>query len=174
MTGDEQVAAQQKLVQTVQLAPGDLSGFEYMSTRWDAKIGQNVTPDQLLNPAFWAHQALQLRPFDEIRARSEDGSWIAHLVVLDCSRTWAKVKIDRVLMMTTSDVAMSAAQAEEIKAFIASHNIVWRSPTAKWAVIREIDKSVIHEGEASKTDAATWLEKHANQQVTPKAATVPA
>src|SRR6266850_687470 len=75
-----------------QLSPTGLNGFDYVSTRYDALVGIGQKPEDLLNPAYWSHQAMKLKPMDEIRARAEDGTWMGYYMVLDCSRTWAKVK----------------------------------------------------------------------------------
>ena len=140
-----------------QLAPGDFALFEHVSTRYDALIPQGVTQEQLVNPAFWAHHAVKLRPMDEIRARAQDGSWMATLVVLDSSRTWAKVKLLSIDHLTTGDVALTEASIAERKAFIDGHDIVLRGQH-KWCVIRKQDKVVVQEDLGTKAAATAWLE----------------
>jgi hypothetical protein len=140
-----------------QLAPGDFSLFEHVSTRYDALIAQGVEPEQLTNPAFWAHHSVRLKPMDEIRARAVDGTWMAELVVLDCSRTWAKVKMLRIERLTTSDVALTQASQAERQAFIDAHEVKLRGPH-KWSVIRKQDRVVVQEDLATQDAAKTWLE----------------
>lgn len=140
-----------------QLAPGDFALFDHVSTRYDALIAQGVSPEQLVNPAFWAHHAVRLRPMDEIRARAADGTWMAQLVVLDCSRTWAKVKLLRMDHLTTADVALTEASIAERKAFIDGHDIVLRGQH-KWCVVRRQDKVVVQEDLGTKDAAKAWLE----------------
>lgn len=152
--------------QSIQLAPGmeHLAQFEQVSTRYDAKIPIGVKLDDILKPEFWAHHSVRLTPFDEIRARAIDGSWMAYLVVLDCARTWARVHVLQVVNFTPIELS-----EQEVQAFIDAHQVVHRGPH-KWSVVRKSDSGVLHEGMASKADANTWLEKHAREQVgVPKA-----
>ncbi|MGH8678785.1 MAG: hypothetical protein ACREUQ_10590 [Burkholderiales bacterium] len=159
-----------------QLDPGmdGLALFEHVSTRYDAKINHGVTLEQILVPAFWAHHAVRLKPMDEIRARAEDGTWIAELTVLDCSRTWASVCLRSVHHFTTSDVSISKASESEVKTFIEAHRVVWRGPR-KFSVIRNEDNAVLTEGIEQKENAKIWLEKHARKQIgSPRASPVTA
>lgn len=156
--------AESNQAQIAQLGPGDLVGFEYISTRWDARIGQGIDPVELENPAFWAHQAMQLKPFDEIRARAEDGSWIGHYIVLDCSRNWAKVKLDRLINLTTADVSATQASKAALDPFLAQHKVLWRA-ARKFSVVRISDNSVLQEDIATRGEAQAWLENYARGQV---------
>lgn len=151
--------------QIIQLPPGmdSLSEFNYVSTRYDVRVPLGVEAAELLKPAFWAHHAAKLKPYDEIRARAEDGSWIADYIVTDCSRTWAKVSLKALHQLTTADVAISQASESEVKAFIDAHSITYRG-AHKFCVVRKADSAVLLEG-AQKDDAKAWLEKHAREQV---------
>ena len=155
---------EQNQQQLIQLQPNELANFDYVSTRHDAKVQQGVRPEHVLVPAFWAHHAVKLKPFDEIRVRAEDGTWMATYVVLDCSRTWAKVKQLSLHQLGTADVALTQASESEVKAFAAQHNIVHRGPH-KWSVVRKADKAVLTEGLAQKDEATAWLDRHAREQV---------
>lgn len=147
-----------------QLSTTHLTVFDYVSTRYDALIGIGQKPEDLLNPAFWAHHAVKLKPMDEIRARAEDGTWMGHYLVLDCSRTWAKVKELNRWSLGTSDVALTQASQEEFKAFVAQHKIVHRGPH-KWSVVRNGDSAVISEGHVQRGDAEKALDKYARAQI---------
>jgi hypothetical protein len=153
-----------------QLPPQALQGFDYVSQRHDALIPNGVKPEDMLNPAFWAHQAVKLAPWHEIRARAEDGTWVANLLVLDCSRTWAKVKQLSFHSLTTADVAISQASETEVKAIKDLHKVVHRGPH-KWSVVRNEDKAVLVEGIEQRDGATEWLDKHARAQVGGAAAT---
>lgn len=147
-----------------QLAPGSMALFEQVSLRHDALIPTGVKPEQMERPDFWAHHATKLQPLAEIRARAEDGTWIAYCVVLDTSRNWAKVKILEVHHLTTADVALSQASETEVRAFIDAHRVVHRGPH-KWSVVRIADKSVLMEGEGTKDGAVAWLQAKARDSV---------
>lgn len=151
--------------QQIQLAPGDLQLFEQVSTRYDALIPQDVKPEVLLEPAFWAHQAVKLRPMDEIRARAIDGTWVATYLVLDCSRTWARVAQLSFQRLTTGQVAETQASEQEIKAYVEAHSVTWRGPL-KFSIVRKSDKAVLEEGIAEKDVAMKRLEELARSHVT--------
>ena len=145
--------------QIAQLGPNDLQLFEYVSQRYDAVVPQGITPEALLEPAFWAHHAVKLRPMNEIRARAEDGTWIADLVVLDCSRTWAKVAVLAVHRLTTADVARTQASEAEVKTMISQHSVMFNQGR-KWHIVRKGDRAVVQDQIGEKEAATAWLEKH--------------
>ena len=138
-----------------------LSQFDYGSTRFDAKIPYGVTLEDVLQPDFWAHHAKDLRPFDEIRVRADDGTWAAYLIVLDCARTWAKV---HVLSQHNLVSEVSVTSEAEVKAFIESHE-VRHSAGRKWHIIRKSDRAVMSENIEQKEEAVAWLDKHAREQI---------
>ena len=150
--------------QLIQLAPNDLQLFEQVSVRYDAVIAQGVTPEDLLVPGFWAHHAVKLQPMSEIRARAADGTWLAYYVVVDCSRTWAKVRLLSMHQLSSSDVSLTQASADDIKAFVGAHSVVWRAQH-KFSIVRNADKAVIMEGIQLKDEAIAWLQSHARAQV---------
>lgn len=148
----------------VQLPPGNLNPFEQVSTRWDVIVPMGVPPEAMKDPAFWAHRAMKMKPMDEIRARAEDGTWMANLVVLDSSRTWVRVMVVNVTKLTTGDVALTQASADDVKAIATKHKIIHRGPH-KWSVVRISDSAVMHQGEAEKENAQAWLEAYARNTV---------
>lgn len=150
--------------QQVQLPPNDLATFDYVSTRFDAMVQKGVRPEDLLAPAFWAHHGVKMKPMDEVRVRAEDGTWVAYLLVLDCSRTWAKMKQLALHQLGTADVSLTQASEAEVKAFIDAHEVKHRGPL-KWSVVRTSDRAVLAEGIAQREEARSWLEKHAREQV---------
>lgn len=156
-----------------QLPPQALQGFDYVSQRHDALIPNGVKPEDLLNPAYWAHHAVKLAPWHEIRARAEDGTWVAEFLVLDSSRTWARVKQLSFHSLTTADVAISQASEAEVKAVKDLFKVVHRGPH-KWSVVRKEDSAVQVEGLEQRDSANDWLDKHARAQVGGAAASKPA
>lgn len=151
----------------IQLAPGMLALFETVSTRHDASIPQGVDPKDILVPAFWAHHAVKMKPFDEIRARAEDGTWVANLIVLDASRTWVKVQmLGAVHRLTTADQSQTQAVEADIETFKSQHKVVHRGPRG-WSVVRKGDNAVIAEDKGTKDDAVLELERLARTQTAP-------
>jgi len=126
---------------------------EYERQDWVANIEFGTPTDALLVPGFWAHMASYLRPYDHIEARSDDGTWVAYLIVTGCDRTWARVVIDRVVNLTTRDVAESQAVAP-------THKVEWKGPQNKFTVIRIADAEPIKIGFATKDEATNWMREH--------------
>lgn len=145
--------------QEIQLAPTALKDFDYESRRLAATIPTGIDPKELLKPAFWAHHGKDLRPFNEIRCLSEDGSWIGYYLVLDCARNWAKVEC-----LSFHELDKGTASADEVQEFIDAHEIAFRGPL-KWAVKRKSDGAILTENISDKKEAEKWLEKHAKDTV---------
>lgn len=130
---------------------GRMKLAEYERQDWVANIPFGVTVEDISNPGFWAHIATQMKPYDHIEARSEDGTWIAYLVVTGCDRAWAKVAVDRVLKLTTADVALTQAP---------QHEVTWKGPQYKFSVIRLSDSEMIKNGFLTKEEAQVWMREH--------------
>lgn len=154
--------------QAIQLMPGTLALFESVSLLHDAVIPSDVPPDTLLDPAFWAHEAKKLAPWHEIRARSEDGSWMGRYVVVACDRTWAKVKLTEFHQL--SALSGTVVAPKTVADFIAAHGWKHRGPKGH-SIVRNSDGAVLVENQPSKEAALKWLEEHANKMTEiPKAA----
>lgn len=146
-----------------QLAPGHMILAEQVRSEYVVTVGSGVLIEDLSVPSFWAHHASQLRPYDELVIHPEDGTWYAKYVVLDCSRTWAKVKQLSFVSLTTSDVSMSQAADAELKAAQAAYKVMLRGPH-KWSVIRVSDGAVMQQDIQIKGDAEEWLAKHVRDE----------
>jgi len=149
-------------VNNLQLAPGkeNFNQFEFHALRYSALIPHGVTLEQILVPGFWAHHAKDLRPGDEIRARAEDGSWMAELYIIEASRTSVIVQV-----LHKHDLKRPVASKKAIDEFIALHEIRWANPTYKHRVVRLGDGAILNQGFEQKIDAETWLRKHAQDTV---------
>jgi len=145
-----------------QLSPTALSLFEHNSLRYDAEIPMGVKPEDLLEPTFWAHHASKLRPWNEIRARAVDGTWMGNYLVLDCSRTWARVHQLSFHRFTTGDQADTLASETDVKVYMGKHQVKFRG-AHKWTILQGSD--VIKEGFATKEEATAELEQMARQVV---------
>lgn len=115
----------------------------------DAEAG--TTLDQLMDPAFWSHVSQQMDPFDHIEVRSEDGAWIAYLVVLFAERNYARVAMDRVIMIEQNTEAPAAS---------VRHRVEWKGPHYRFAVIRASDDQMLEKGFKTKFEAETWMRNH--------------
>lgn len=155
--------------QAVSLSTDRLNLLESQSLVYDAVIPTDVHPLHLLEPAFWAHSAVKLQPWHEIRARAEDGSWMGRYVVLSSDRTWAKVKciafhefapiVAKEPEQPKGAEEPAAATSDEASV-IDAHKVVHRGPKGH-SVVRIADKAVLVEGLATRAEAENWLKAHA-------------
>lgn len=151
----------------IQLAPNTLKLADFASNRHDAIIPIGVTPEDLEQPEFWSHNLQMVRAWDEIRARSEDGTWMAVYLVLDRDRTWARVK--RLHLYDLSPVPEAASSDDQIQVLIDAHEVKWRGPLG-YSVVRQADGDVLHEKAGSEAAAKAWLVQWAQRQVAGAAA----
>lgn len=134
---------------------------------WVARVERAVEFKEVIYPGFWAHHSSKFSPWDRIEARAEDGTWFAELLVLDCSRTWAKVHVLSHVKLTTEDAsqtmaAMQAAYQEALKDYEIKH----RGPRG-WSVVRTADGSVMQDVLGTKDAAAAWLASFAKENRPP-------
>ena len=131
---------------------------EYERQDWVANIEYGWTVEDIKRPEFWANMAMFMKPYDHIEARSEDGSWIAYLIVTGTDRTWARVCVDRIVNLTTKDVSTSQA------ALGPKHRVEWKGPQHKFAVIRLADDAMIKREFQEKDQAITWMQEYERTQ----------
>jgi hypothetical protein len=136
---------------TTALHPMRMRAAEYERTVYVADVSYGVSLDEVLKPSYWAHVATKLPPYTHIEARAEDGSWIAYLIVTGSDRTWARVAVDRVVNLTTKDVAETQATQHEVK---------WKGPALKYAVVRLHDDTVVLSGFRQREEAVRALQEH--------------
>lgn len=146
----------------IQLSPGSLQQLDQVSVRYDAEVPMGVDQKDLLKPEFWAHHAARLRPWDEIRARCVDGTWLATYVVLDASRTWARVQQMSFHRLTTGDQAATQASEQDVKAFKEAHRVDYRGPL-KFSIVRKSDGAILEENIGTKAAALTKLDTIARE-----------
>ena len=115
----------------------------------DAQLG--VTVEQIQEPSYYAHIAKDFSPFDHIEVRAEDGAWIAYLIVLFAERSYAHVKLDRVIAIEEQDVAPAVSL---------KHKVEWKGPHHRWAVIRLSDSQMLQSQLQTKFEAETWMKEH--------------
>jgi hypothetical protein len=134
------------------ITQGRMKLAEYERNEWVANVEHGVTTDDIQDPSFWSLMASQLKPYDHIEARAEDGSWVAYLIVTGCDRTWARMAVDRIVKLTTGDIAQTQAAV--------MHNVLWKGPQLKYSVIRLSDSENIKPGFQTKDEAYQWLREH--------------
>lgn len=118
---------------------------------WVVDVPVGVTVEDLQDPAYWALIAATMEPLDHIEARSDDGKWIAHLIVRVCERTYAKVYLDRVIEFKEN----AETQPVSLK-----HKVEFKGGHLKHAVIRIADSAVLQSGFKTREDADAWMRNH--------------
>lgn len=153
-----------------QLSPGNMQEAEYWRSDYAVIAEIGTTPEHLLDPAYWAHHAFKMKPWDKIEVRAQDGTWYAEYIVLEASRTWAKVKQIIFVPLTTADVSLTQSQDMDAKRdnalteALANHEVKWRGPKG-WSVVRKSDHAALSEGHRLKTDAEGWLRNHVSGEI---------
>lgn len=131
-----------------------LKGAEFERVIHTAHPATGHTLEHMLQPAYWAHVAPKLKPWDRIEARAEDGTYYAELLVLACDRTWARIHVLQWDDLSTQDISITQAADASTK-FEINH-----SPNLRWCVIRKSDRQVMHKEAQTKQDAELWLREY--------------
>jgi hypothetical protein len=148
-------------IKAARLRPDKFTTAEQSLQVWVAVADAGTAPEALLNPAYWAHCAQAVRwaedqarkakrPFlAEIKAYAEDGTWRMELKI---TRSGPGEVFVKMLSLSMLD---EAAESEA-----AGYVVKWRSPGAKWGVVRPSDGTVLKDGFADKGEAAAWMAGH--------------
>ena len=133
------------------LSPERFKNAEFERQVHVANADEGTQPGDLLSADYWSHAAAQMKPWDRIEVRANDGTWFAELLVLDVNRNWAKVAMLSLTKLTSIDVSQSGAQAAM------PYRVEYKGPQLKWVVIRKTDQEVVHSGETSVEGATLWM-----------------
>lgn len=151
----EAVAERPKAKANPVLMPERLGLAESKRHDWVVDVENDVTLDQVLEPAFWAHTAQQMVSGDHIEVRPEDFSWVAYLIVHYAERTYAKVVVDRVVKIE---------QKLDMPEVSVKHKVEWKGPMHKFGVIRISDSQMLQSGFKTRGEAETWILNHEKAQ----------
>ena len=132
------------------ISPTRVALAEYDRQDWVATAEVGTTKEEVLDPAYWAHLAAKMKPYDKIEVRVDDGEWMMELVVLACDRTWAKVHMLHFYQLAKV----------ETKNMSTKHDPVWKGPHLKWCVIRNSDQTIVQEKLDSREAANVWIKEH--------------
>lgn len=142
---------QQKQKRDVVLNPARMALAEHWRQDWCVNAESGTTMEDIVSTTYFSHMAELLKPYDHIEVRSEDGAWIANLIVIRSDRNWAHVK-----MMAFIDIIEGA----EEKTVSKKNTVEFKGPHHKWSVIRLQDGEKIKTGCGSREEANTWLDEH--------------
>lgn len=133
------------------LHPTRFQEAEFATKTWFVTVEHGVTIEQARDPAFWAHIAQQVKPYEEFKVVQEDGSWVAQLLVLATDRTWVRTHLLAFHDLTKEKVVEPHSSA---------HRVEWKGPHHKWVVIRNSDGAMVKTKIDSKEAAARELLEH--------------
>lgn len=126
---------------------------EHQRNIWHVDVEIGTTAEDLLNPAYWAHNARELRVLDRIEAHSEDGTWFAEYLVQDAGMNFAKVAMLR-------KCELAAVTPQGSTALLIGHVVEYGGKHAQFRVVREVDRKVLKDGLKTKADAFVWLDNY--------------
>lgn len=150
---------------TRKLLGNDLKRAEYSRPDYRVIIReQGVTPDDVLQPSYWANVGELLKsgghPFPIVEIIWADGSRYMRLLVVDCGPLWAKVKVlENVEFGAETADAASMAEGADIEDF----EVVYKGPVNKWSVLRKKDQEYVLKGFEDKTRAHEEMLRFAKQ-----------
>jgi len=136
------------------LSPERFKTAEYERQIHVANAGEATLPVDILYPNYWAHNAAQMKPWDRIEVRANDGTWFAELIVLDVSRQWAKVHCLNLHKFSDFDTSQTGAVTLNMP-YIVTH----KGPQLKWCVIRRVDNAIVHQESSSPEEAQQWMKE---------------
>ncbi len=137
----------------VKINQNRMKSGDFVRTLWVATVEMGVTREDIKDPGFWSHVASQLRPYDRMEVRCDDGTFFAEYLVIACERTYAKVKELSWVSLTSKDVAQTQEDREEF-------SYKYRGPHSMHSIIRKSDNKVMVEHKATKEDAMKWLSEY--------------
>lgn len=152
MAEQQQSAAQQprEPKKIVAISESRMSLHESRVLRYHFIADANTSPDDILEPAFWAHVAAKFQEYSELVVYREDWAWRADLVVREAGANWAKVEL-------IDSVRFGEHEIKGQAGIVQGYSIKWAGSFAKWRVIRDADGQVICEKHNTKGDAEAWL-----------------
>lgn len=137
-----------KAKREVTLSPSRMQLSEYLRNDWVVTAEQGTTRDDIVNPAYFAHMAQQMKAYDHVEVRVDDGSWLAELLVLQVERNWVRVRI-----LTHYELADNTSQDSAPSVY----ETAWKGPHLKWSVLRKSDNENIKSGFVDRVSADAAL-----------------
>lgn len=151
---DVVTAPQPNLPRAMALTPSRVQLLRSARNVWAVDAPAGIDPDALLNYSIWRNMAVHFRPGDTVEVLAEDFKFWARYLVVDASKTGAKLcKLEFVPVgESPNDRSLP----------IDGHTIKWLSPAqgARWGVIRDRDNVKVQAGFPTREAALTWLVSH--------------
>lgn len=136
----------------------DLGVAEFARTVFAYTPSENVTYDELLEPAFWANVGHKVKPGCQIEVLAPDMSWFANFIVISCARTWIKLApvSGRVSLVATKKQAKSVDLDHDEKGY----DISFKGQSKKFCIVRKSDLKEIKDGLPTEEEAKIFLKNH--------------
>lgn len=115
---------------------------------WIVNAEESVTLEDVMQPGFFSLVAVKMQPYDHVEVRSDDGKWMANLLVASCGRNWAKT-----VLLNKFD--LSKGPNETYSSLL--HEVKWKGPQHKWTVIRIQDGEKLKTGCLTEREGVDWL-----------------
>lgn len=136
---------------SVTIHPQRMKLAEYDRQDWTVTAELGHTIEDVQQPDYWAHMAEQMKPYDHVEVRVDDGAWVAYLLVTACGKNWARVQLlSKYDLVEDSNVPTSSAK----------HKVEWKGPHFKFCVVRISDGEKVKEQCTSRAEATTWMTEH--------------
>ncbi len=116
-------------------------------------VEPGTTIEDVLVPEFWAHVSRRMSPGNRIEIFAQD-FW-AMLIVRSAGKVDATVQVLQHVELGAAKPATSAGQI---------YDVVWRSPTRKWGVVRLSDRAVVKDEFQTKEQALEWVRNRSNDK----------
>jgi len=146
-----------KVKRDVSINPSRMKPAEYSRTVYHASIEHMTTKEDMLQPKFWAHVAVSMKPGDRIEAMAQDGTFYAELLVVASDRNWSAVHLLSYHDLTKTSMNLNEEVSDE-------YSVVFKGPK-QWCVVRKIDNAILQDKLHSQDDGMKWLEIHLKQKV---------
>ncbi len=140
-----------KVIHFPALQFGRLTEVGHVRRELAINVPEGVSLETVLQPTYLKHYARDIRPADIIEALCEDGSWEASL---------------RVMYVSTAEVRMQVRWQTDYDEMVEdepesdTHEVKWKGPAMKFAVVRKDNKEIIQSGFYPKSDAHNFMAKH--------------
>lgn len=131
----------------VQLVPLRRKLAEHARNTHVVTVEDASHPEDFVKPEFWALVAKEMQIGDRVDIQDDGLTFYGEYLVVACDRTWAKLH----------ELRISHLVAVKEQSVSPDYEIVFKGPHMKYCVVRLSDRSLVHEGAATRQDANTWL-----------------
>lgn len=122
----------------------DSTQFE---NHFDVVPEAGTTFDDMLAPMYWEHVARQMKPWDHVQVRAEDGTFYAQLIVQQADRLSADVR-----PIMYAELTVGAPSDGDVPS---GYSVDWGGPVAGWRVL--MGNTVVRDGFLQRGAAIQWV-----------------